>query len=392
MSDKKVIADRYELGERLGLGGMSTVNAAFDRRLERSVAIKLLAEHLATDAQFVSRFKREALAAAQLVHPNIVQVFDFGLDKPSGRHYIVMERVNGRSTLELLREKGTLEVGEAVDILEQACRGLAEAHRHGVIHRDVKPANLLLSDDDVLKVADFGIARTLADESSITQVGSVIGTASYLAPEQATGSDAGPQSDLYALGVVAYQLLSGGLPYEAQSLSELALKQQREAPPLLNDFVEGVPPQLAAAVDRSLALDPNDRFPSADAMRRGLLDGAEGRGDSATAATRVMSGGEATTVLGQATTRQPAAPRQPRQPRKPPARPTTGPHPTPPPERRSNAGAWFAAVLAMVLIGVVLLVFTQSGQDAQVQLRDVTSGQAEQIITDLNQLIDDNTQ
>lgn len=392
MSDSKVIADRYELGERLGLGGMSTVNAAFDRRLERNVAIKLLAEHLASDSQFVSRFKREALAAAQLVHPNIVQVFDFGLDEPSGRHYIVMERVDGRSMLEVLREKGALEVAEAVDVLEQACRGLAEAHRHGVIHRDVKPANLLLSNEDVLKVADFGIARTLADESSITQVGSVIGTASYLAPEQATGSDAGPQSDLYALGVVAYQLLSGSLPYEAQSLSELALKQQREAPPLLNDFVESVPPQLAATIDRALALDPLDRFVDADAMRHSILDGADGKGDDATAATRVIGAGEATTVLGQATTRQPAAARQPRQPRQP-LSPATGDYrPAPPPQKRSHAAAWFAVVLGLLAVAVVILLISTSGGTQKPDLSPVNSDQATEVINQLNQLIDNNTQ
>lgn len=390
MSDNRLIADRYELGERLGLGGMSTVNAAFDHRLERNVAIKLLAEHLASDAQFVSRFKREALAAAQLVHPNIVQVFDFGLDKATGSHYIVMERVDGHSMLEILREQGALEVDDAVDILEQACRGLAEAHRHGVIHRDVKPANLLRSNDDVLKVADFGIARTLADESSITQVGSVIGTASYLAPEQAAGSEAGPQADLYALGVVAYQLLSGSLPYDAKSLSELALKQQREAPPLLDEFVEGVSPALGGAVDRALALDPDDRFADADAMRIALLDGAIGKSDPATAATRVLSGGEATTIF-EPTTREPTAARQPRQPRQAVA-PTSAPPPVPA-RRKSNAGRWIAAILAIVVIGVVgAVIIASTAQKSVVQLREITSDQADQIISDLNQLIDDNTQ
>jgi serine/threonine-protein kinase len=295
--------------------------------------------------------------------------------------------------LEVLREKGSLEVPEAVDVLEQACRGLAEAHRHGVIHRDVKPANLLRSNEDVLKVADFGIARTLADESSITQVGSVIGTASYLAPEQATGSDAGPQSDLYALGVVAYQLLSGGLPYEAQSLSELALKQQREAPPLLNDFVEGVPSQLAACVDRALALDPLDRFADADAMRLALLDGADGKDAETTAATRVMGGdGEATTILGQATTRQPAAARQPRQPRQP-AAPDTGQYrPLPPQQKKSHAGAWFAAVLGVLAVAVVILLISTSGGTKSPSLSPINSDQATEVVNQLNDLIDNNTQ
>ncbi|HWI21070.1 MAG TPA: protein kinase [Baekduia sp.] len=395
MSDANLIADRYELGDRLGLGGMSTVNAAFDRRLERNVAVKLLAEHLADDAQFVSRFRREALAAAQLVHPNIVQVFDFGLDQPSGRHYIVMERVDGKSTLEILKQLGHLDVTEAVAIIEQACRGLAEAHRHGVIHRDIKPANLLRSNDDVVKVADFGIARTLADESSITQVGSVIGTASYLAPEQTTGQEANQRSDIYAMGVVSYQLLSGGLPYEAKSISELALKQQREAPPLLSDFVDGVSPALADAVDRALALEPTDRYFNADEMRRAIVEGTGSRDHAPTAATRILDGGEKTTILGQQTTQQPAV-LQPRQPRPAPVAPIAqhDPLPPPPPPRRKKRwGLRFVAlIVAIVIAAVVVVSVVNQGQKTAVQLREITSEKASQIIDDLQGLIDDNTQ
>ena len=166
-------------------------------------------------------------------------MFDFGLDADSGRHYIVMEYVEGRSGAELLREEGHLPVSDTLAILGHACRGLEFAHRNGVVHRDIKPGNLLRSKEGTTKVADFGIAKNLADESSITQVGSVLGTASYLAPEQASGDEAGPPADLYGLGVVAYQLLSGQLP-EANSLTELAMKQQRGAPPLLDEIVEGV--------------------------------------------------------------------------------------------------------------------------------------------------------
>src|SRR5918992_1352852 len=175
MTTEQLFADRYRLDRRLGVGGMATVQLAFDTRLERNVAVKLLAEHLAEDQQFVSRFRREALAAARLVHPNIVQVFDFGLDDPSGRHFIVMEYIRGRSGAELLR--------------------------------DVKPGNLLRSDEGIVKLADFGIAKAGDAVSRITQVGSVLGTAAYLAPEQAAGEEAGPRADLYSLGVVAYQLL-----------------------------------------------------------------------------------------------------------------------------------------------------------------------------------------
>src|ERR687887_1357165 len=168
MTDE-LFADRYRLERRLGAGGMSTVELAFDTRLERNVAVKLLAEHLAEDSNFVSRFRREALAAARLVHPNIVQVFDFGAEESTGRQYIVMEFVDGPSCAEILRELGRLEPSDAVSILTQACSGLDYAHRNGVVHRDVKPGNLLRSRDRVVKLADFGIAKA-AEQSDITKV------------------------------------------------------------------------------------------------------------------------------------------------------------------------------------------------------------------------------
>ena len=246
MTGTTTIAGRYRIEGRLGVGGMSTVHLAFDNRLERYVAIKLLAEHLADDPTFVSRFRREALAAARLVHPNIVQVFDFGFDAGHHQHFIVMEHVPGNSCAELLRDHGPPATSaRRSDVVTQACRGLEYAHRNGVVHRDVKPGNLLVSDSGVVKLADFGIARA-TDQSSITQVGSVLGTAAYLSPEQARGDEAGPRADLYSLGVVTYQLISGRLPYEANSLSELALKQQRESPMPLDELNPDVPRALAA--------------------------------------------------------------------------------------------------------------------------------------------------
>ncbi len=280
------IAGRYRLEGRLGVGGMSTVYLAFDQRLERLVAIKLLAEHLADDPTFVSRFRREALAAARLVHPNIVQVFDFGFDASQHQHFIVMEHVSGNSCAELLRDRGRPGVADAVEIVGQACRGLDYAHRNGVVHRDVKPGNLLVSDAQVVKLADFGIARA-TDQSSITQVGSVLGTAAYLAPEQARGEEAGPQADIYSLGVVTYQLLSGRLPYEATSLSELALKQQREMPAPLEQLNPEVPRELSAAVSLALSLDkaqrPSDAIAFSQALRDGLQGIAPGGADAPTA-------------------------------------------------------------------------------------------------------------
>jgi serine/threonine protein kinase len=311
-STNETIVGRYRLESRLGVGGMSTVMLAFDERLERYVAVKLLAEHLADDPTFVSRFRREALSAARLIHPNIVQVFDFGLDRSSQQHFIVMEHVSGHSCAELLRDRGHLDVDQAVEIISQACRGLDYAHRGGVVHRDVKPGNLLVSETEVVKLADFGIARAV-DQSSITQVGSVLGTAAYLAPEQARGEHIGPRADLYSLGVVTYQLLSGRLPYEAASLSELALKQQREAPVPLGRLNPLVSPELADAVALALDTDPEGR--PADAIEFGELirDGANGispfadedptRRDGSGALTRVIGGAGAETAVTRITPR-----------------------------------------------------------------------------------------
>jgi serine/threonine-protein kinase len=415
----QVLAERYELGERLGVGGMSTVVAAFDRRLERPVAVKLLAEHLADDSQFVTRFRREALAAARLVHPNIVQVFDFGLDERSGRHYIVMELVRGQSGAEILREEGVLGVQEALSMVLQACRGLDYAHRNGVIHRDVKPGNLLRAEDGVTKLADFGIAKAVSDESGITQVGSVIGTAAYLAPEQAAGERVGPQADLYALGVVTYQFLSGRLPYEAQSLTELAMKQLREIPPPLDEVNPEVPPTLAVAVDRALALDPRDRYPDAEAFRDALTDGARGVGPTEitravaapTEATRALRAAtEATRTVPRTSTGTASrttaarAPRSPRAPR-PGALPAAGPSTVVPAaggaaraaghaqRRRGRLRRTLVTLLVLALLGaaaIAAVVSSSTSSDA-VRLRRVVYDQVNQAVDQMQQLIDDNT-
>jgi serine/threonine protein kinase len=370
-----MIVGRYRIEGRLGVGGMSTVQLAFDQRLERYVAIKLLAEHLADDPAFVSRFRREALAAARLVHPNIVQVFDFGFDESHRQHFIVMEHVQGHSCAELLRDHGPMEVDQAVDVISQACRGLDYAHRNGVVHRDVKPGNLLVSDSDVVKLADFGIARA-ADQSSITQVGSVLGTAAYLAPEQARGEEAGPRADLYSLGVVAYQLLTGRLPYEANSLSELAIKQQREAPVPVDEVNPRVPRELADAIAMALALDQEERPANAMLFAEAISNGARGiepaahdtrtRALGGTAATRVLSGGPAPTAqtrvaprTGVALDRNTAArPRQlePRRPAYPPSMADYGPTDTQRVAAQraggSRAGRRFLAFLALVILFV----------------------------------------
>ena len=212
---------------------MSNVYKATDLILERTVAVKILAEHLSDDERFVARFRREALAVAKLIHPNIVQVYDTGVDE--GRHYIVMEYVEGRSGAQILQRQGPVEPEIAAEIGVQACAGLDYAHRRGIIHRDVKPGNLMVVGGPVgggemtVKLTDFGIARAV-EQTRITQVGSVVGTAAYLAPEQVRGEEATPATDVYALGVVLYQFLTGRLPYEGSTLAELAVRQQNEKP------------------------------------------------------------------------------------------------------------------------------------------------------------------
>jgi serine/threonine-protein kinase len=407
MVDRDVIAGRYQIERRLGVGGMSTVYLAFDGRLERYVALKLLAEHLADDSTFVSRFRREALAAARLVHPNIVQVFDFGLDERQHQHFIVMEHVPGHSCAELLRDHGPMEVDQAVEIIVQACRGLDYAHRHGVIHRDVKPGNLLVSDADVVKIADFGIARA-TDQSSITQVGSVLGTAAYLAPEQARGEEAGPRADIYSLGVVSYQLLSGRLPYEASSLSELALMQQRESPPLLDELNPQVPRELAVAAAMALAIDHEDRPADTMVFAEALRNGAHGiepatvatARSGSRAMTQVLRGRDSETTATQIAPRTEAGTR----PRPAPAVRRLEPRPYPTgayarpaaepvaePRRSGRAARRFFALLALALlfaaaVGTAVVIST-STSNTVVRLRTSFSHDVNHAINQVQNLI-----
>jgi eukaryotic-like serine/threonine-protein kinase len=399
-----LFAGRYRLERRLGVGGMATVQLAFDTRLERNVAVKLLAEHLAEDGAFVSRFRREALAAARLVHPNIVQVFDFGLDEPTHRNFIVMEFVDGQSCAEMLREQGSLAVDEAVEILAQSCRGLDYAHRNGVVHRDVKPGNLLKSREGMVKLADFGIAKA-AEDSDITKVGSVLGTAAYLAPEQARGEPAGPASDLYALGVVAYQLLAGRLPYDAGSLTDLARLQETGPPPRLDELEPDVPPALAAAVAVALHRDPEERYPDAAAMEKALRDGLRGRAPVTeatwaaedTAATRMLSPTGATSALPRTSQTAPHRRLEPISEPPPPRRAPARRQPAPPPRKKksgSGAGPFVAllVVLALIAAGVIGYTALNNSNGKSVELRQNVKGQVDDAIEQLRGLIEDNTQ
>jgi serine/threonine protein kinase len=400
MSQTTEIAGRYRLESRLGFGGMSTVHLAFDRRLERQVAVKLLAEHLADDPTFVSRFQREAQAAARLIHPNIVQIFDSGQDEASGQYFIVMEYIQGSSCAEILRDDGWVEVPEAVAIVEQACEGLHYAHRHGVVHRDVKPGNLLRAREGEVKLADFGIAKA-TEQSSITQVGSVLGTAAYLAPEQARGEEAGPRADLYALGVVTYQLISGRLPYEASSLTELALKQQQEEPARLDTLVAAVTSELAESVAIALALDPRERFQTAREMGRAIGDGAHGISPDShrTQPTRAAHATEATSVLAGGTRVQRPAPARgavmPRQPRRGPAR-TAVPAPVAAPrrsaERSTGRRLWLTLLGLLALAGAIALIVAATAPGpTKVRLQNVVYNDVQKSAEALTRLVSENT-
>ncbi len=416
MSTASVINDRYRVEGRLGVGGMSTVLLALDERLERHVAVKLLAEHLADDPTFVSRFRREALAAGRLVHPNIVQVFDSGFDQRAHQHFIVMEYVPGFSCAELLRDRGHLDVEQAVDIVTQACRGLDYAHRNGVVHRDVKPGNLLVSESGIVKLADFGIARATG-QSSITQVGSVLGTAAYLSPEQARGEEAGPAADLYSLGVVAYQLLSGRLPYEANSLAELALKQQREAPIPLQRINPHVPEALADAVALSISVVAEERPRTADALADMIDSGAKGISPwSDEAPTRPLGRSEAATRVLSARDRERAPQRghehrteetmvvrrgatsrnAPRAPRTVPARrpPAAEPRAARAEQRgsgaRSGSGRRVGAVLALllgVIVVIALVVLLSQGSRSLVTYHRVVANDWQHAVAQVQQII-----
>jgi eukaryotic-like serine/threonine-protein kinase len=385
-----VISGRYELADRLGSGGMSSVYKATDRVLERTVAVKILAEHLSDDEKFVARFRREALAVAKLIHPNIVQVYDTGVD--ADRHYIVMEYVEGRSGAQLLQTKGRLGPGVSVVLGVQACAGLEYAHRQGIVHRDVKPGNLMViggpagrrsagstahdppTGEMTVKLTDFGIARA-AEQSRLTQVGSVVGTAAYLAPEQARGEEATPASDVYALGVVIYQFLTGRLPWEGSTLAELAIRRESERPLSPGSYDSSIPDELSSAVLRALESDVADRYASAREFSLGLRAGLAGEAPEATAATRALAGPptDATRVLAD----EPARPVTPRPPRRPPPPPVAMPA-EPQPPRRSAMGRLgralgillLIAILAGIIAAVVLLT-TDAGQNA---IDDLTRG------------------
>ena len=266
-----MVDGRYRVLSRLGAGGMADVYCAEDTHLGRQVALKVLYKRFAQDNEFVERFKREARAAAGLTHPNVVNIFDRG--EHDGTYYIAMEYLPGRTLKELIGERGTLDQETVIDIGIQILRAASFAHRRGVVHRDLKPHNVMVDDAGNAKVTDFGIAR--AGASEMTEAGSIMGTAQYLSPEQAQGHQATAQSDLYSVGIILYELLTGRLPFDGESAVAIAVQHLNDPPPPIHSLRPDVAPELEAAVMRALAKDPVSRWADADEFVS-ALEGARG--------------------------------------------------------------------------------------------------------------------
>jgi len=317
MPDPIILNNRYQLEERLGTGGMAVVYRARDLMLERSVAIKILRENFSGDPDFRERFRQEAKAAANLTHPNIVTVHDFGLD--SGRLFIVMEFVPGTHLKAILQRRGRLPVDEAISLMIQACAGVGYAHRAGLVHCDIKPHNMLITPDKRLKVTDFGIARALASIQPEEKTEIVWGSPQYFAPEQAAGGPPSPASDVYSLGVILYELLTGQLPFVATSPTELARLHRDEPPPSPRTLNPAISPALEQILLKVLAKEPSARYRTADQFGRVLVS-FTGQNNAATllidsegsAATRIATppleptSAAATTIAPRIETARPA--------------------------------------------------------------------------------------
>jgi beta-lactam-binding protein with PASTA domain/predicted Ser/Thr protein kinase len=335
---------RYQVGELLGYGGMAEVHRGRDLRLGRDVAIKVLRSDLARDATFQMRFRREAQNAASLNHPAIVAVYDTGEERaPTGEAlpFIVMEFVNGRTLKEVLAAEGRLMPRRALELTADICAALEFSHRHGIIHRDIKPGNVMLTQNGQVKVMDFGIARALASGvTTMTQTSAVIGTAQYLSPEQARGEAVDARSDVYAAGCVLYELLCGHPPFVGDSPVSVAYQHVREDPRPPSDANRDVPPDVDAVVLKALAKNPLNRYQSAGEMRADLLRAAAGR---PVMATPVMREDQMTAVVAPPMMRPPGTPTRPV-----PARVGDA--------KRRRASAWVLAVLAALAVLAVIAV------------------------------------
>jgi len=303
----RVFDKRYVIRRKLGSGGMADVYLAEDQELGRRVALKLLNERHAADEQFVERFRREAQSAAGLNHPNIVSIFDRGLAE--GTYYIAMEYLDGRTLKELLVRNGPTPIPIAVDYARQILGALAFAHRHGIVHRDIKPHNIVVGRDGRLKVTDFGIARSGA--SQMTEAGSIVGTAQYLSPEQARGAPVDPRSDLYSLGIVLYEMLTGKVPFTGDTPVEIAMKHLSQVAVPPSKLRPQVPHDLDAVVMRAIAKDPERRYGSAEEMEADLARVARGVAvspETEEAMTQVLAGAGVSTASTMVTRPRAVAP------------------------------------------------------------------------------------
>jgi len=344
---------RYRILRKLGSGGMANVYLAEDEDLGRRVAIKILNERYAADESFTERFRREAKSAAALSHPNIVSVYDRG--DADGRPYIAMEVIEGRSLKELIIASDSLPISQALEYAKQILHALRFAHRNGIIHRDIKPHNILLGAEDRLKVADFGIAR--AGASQMTEVGSIMGTAQYLSPEQARGAPVAAASDLYSVGIVLYEMLTGKTPFNGDTPIEIAMKHLNEAPRPPSDLRPDIPPELDQIVLRSLAKEPHDRYEAAEEFSADLdrvEAGLPVSPETTAAATAVLTGlplTEATQVLPTNAGTRVLPPRPTAPTRRPPAYPPEYGYSQPPERRKRRWVPWLIALLFLAAAG-----------------------------------------
>lgn len=369
MTTPRHLSDRYELGDILGFGGMSEVHLARDLRLHRDVAVKVLRADLARDPSFYLRFRREAQNAAALNHPAIVAVYDTGEAETSAGPlpYIVMEYVDGVTLRDIVHTEGPMPPKRAIEVIADACQVLNFSHQNGIIHRDVKPANIMISSTNAVKVMDFGIARAIADSgNSVTQTAAVIGTAQYLSPEQARGDAVDARSDVYSLGCVLYEILTGEPPFTGDSPVAVAYQHVREDPIPPSERHEGISADLDAVVLKALAKNPENRYQTAAEMRADLVRVHNGEPPEA---PKVLSGAERRSLLA-ATPGHPAGPRTdplPRQVLDHTDRDRTTP----------SVGRWVAvvAVLAVLTIAVTIAINTFGGNTRKVQVPDVR-GQA----------------
>src|SRR5580704_4176800 len=277
----RVFSERYELNHLIARGGMAMVYRAEDLLLNRPVALKILYPELSADPLFVERFRREAQAAAKLSHPNIVPVFDWGED--TGTYFIVMEFIDGRPLSSILKTAGPLSPERTADVGAHVAAALGYAHKHGVIHRDVKPGNVLITDEGQVKVTDFGIARAINTEESLTQTGAVMGTATYFSPEQAEGIGVDARSDLYSLGVVLFEMVTGRPPFMGDTPVAVASKHVRDRPPAPREINPAIPPTFEAIILKAMSKSPDNRYATGDDLRADLLRFREGRSVTATA-------------------------------------------------------------------------------------------------------------